>query len=291
MNLILTADWHLTSKNPRIRTDDYPFTQLKKASWICRLANDEDAAIVIAGDLFDRPSFPIPLLHTYMRLFNSVENGVYVIYGQHDLHFHNPDITRTPLGLLLEAGAVKYADHIGFDCRDYGVTLEEPDSKMLCIHAPITRYDPPFYMKDAVSAKQFLKMHPEYQFVVSGDWHESFVYEEKGAHLFNPGPIMRPSKDKVHFEPRVILLKQLNDIPYDWEWINIPIKTDVFDLDLMDKDDLAQYREEIRELAAEFDYKENTPRFWDNVDKVVAEIDPSQMVKDKINEIKDRIDG
>ena len=106
MRYLVSGDWHLTGKTPRIRTDNYPETQLKKVDWICNLANEKDATLVIAGDIGDKPMYPISLLNQLIVKFRNVENGVYVVFGQHDIFYHNPDITKTPLGTLFASESV-----------------------------------------------------------------------------------------------------------------------------------------------------------------------------------------
>jgi len=280
MKKIYSADWHITFKKPRIRTDDYTYVQYDKIKFICELANKHNARLIVAGDIFDKPYCPIPWLYAYMVLFQSVKNGVYVVYGQHDLHFHNPNLGRTPIGILLAAGAVKHAGQI-MDVCNFGEVLPEQHHTHLCIHAPITQYEPPFFMEDAVSAADFLQENPEWQYVVSGDFHEQHVTEVEGRILFNPGPIMRADKGKMQMQPKVILHDDTNN---EWEWIEIPIKQNIFDIDKLDADDRKDYKDRIREFANNIDVgvKQN---FRENVQLVISCMKP----KDKTLEILDSI--
>ncbi len=281
MKYIYSADWHLAFKKPRIRTDDYSITQYEKAKWICQLANKKEACLVIAGDIFDKPSCPIPWLHAYISLFNTVKRKVFVIYGQHDIHFHNPDLSRTPLGVLLASGSVRNADEI-YDVCNFGENIPlKSRSTHLCIHAPITKYAPPFFMEDAVSASEFLEKHTEWKYIVSGDYHEQHVTELDGRILFNPGPITRPSKDKINFIPAVIF----HDTRRDWEWIKIPCKKDVFNLDMMDKDDRTDYKQKFREFAGSIDSGSVKQNFHENLKLVINK----SGVKEEALEIIDKV--
>lgn len=271
MKWIYTADWHIRFNKPRIRTDDYANVQYEKIKWICELANKEKAGILVAGDLFDKPICPIEWTYKYMELLMGVMDNVFTIYGQHDIHFHNPNIKRTPYGVFIVSRAIRQAKYV-MDVCNFGEEVP-PVSKSthLCIHAPITKDKPPFFMEDAVSAKDFLKKHYKWEYIVSGDFHEQHVTEMDGRFLFNPGPIMRTAKDKIDFKPAVILH---DDRTNEWEWIHIPIKHDVFDLDKMDQDDRTDYKDKIREFAGSIDSGSTKQNFRENVRVVIGKVKP-----------------
>jgi len=281
MKWIYTADWHIRFNKPRVRTDNYSETQFNKIKWICELANKENASIIVAGDIFDKPVCPIEWQYRYISLFKSVKRSIYTIYGQHDLHFHNPNINKTPYGILVIAEAIKEFGKL-MDACNFGEEVPKCKSTHLCIHAPITKDKPPFFMEDAVSAKDFLKKHLEWNYIVSGDFHEQHVTTVNGRILFNPGPIMRTAKDKVDFEPKVVFHDTETD---QWEWVNIPIETDVFDFDLMDKDDKTEYKDKLREYAGNIDAGSTKQNFRENVKVVIDKVKP----KDPTLEIIDNV--
>lgn len=288
MKYIYSADWHIRFKNPRIRTDEYADTQYKKIAWICALANSSGASILVAGDIFDRPVCPIPWLHRYIQLFKSVEEGVYVIYGQHDIHFHNSALDRTPYGILLAAGAVKDASQI-MDTVNFGEMIpDKPNTEHLCVHIPITRYEPPFFMEDAVSADQFMHENQGWKYIVSGDFHEQHVtkQDENNHVLFNPGPIMRADKSKMNFQPKVILHDTETEL---YEWIDIPIDQDVFDLDVADADSRTNYKDKMREFAGSLDVEGEKPNFMDNIREVIAKRKPNKATLKIIDSVMEEI--
>lgn len=285
MRLILSADWHIMSSTPRSRTDDVPMVQFNKIEWICDLANNKDAAVLVAGDIFDKPHCPLPLLYKYMALFMYVRNGVYTIYGQHDLHFHHADIARTPYGILMLSGAIKSASEI-MDVCNFGDDIPEKNSHELCAHIPITKYEPPFYMEDAFSAKDFMLQHKEYGAIITGDFHEHHITETDDQILFNPGPILRADKSKQSVIPKVIYY---DTISCEYEVFDIPIEQDVFNLDLMDKDDRSDHREKMREYANSMEVDIENADFVSNVQKLVKVMKPSDQAKKVIDEIIEEV--
>lgn len=272
MKWIYSADWHIRFSNPRIRIDDYSLVQFNKIKWICEFANEMGAAILVAGDIFDKPMCPTVWQYLYAELFLSVDKGVYVIYGQHDIHFHNPNLTKTPLGVLLVSNVLKHANEV-MDTCDFGGDIPECSARQLCIHTPITQYDPPFFMEDAVSSETFLKNNTEWNYIISGDFHEQFISVLDGKILFNPGPIMRTAKDKIGFSPKVILH---DTVKKEWKWISIPIEQDVFNLDLMDKDDRTDYKDKLREFAGTLDSNSTKQNFRENLRVVINKVKPKE---------------
>ncbi|MCK5344265.1 MAG: metallophosphoesterase, partial [Candidatus Heimdallarchaeota archaeon] len=55
MKYILTADWHIRDTTPRCRTDNYWMKQWNKINQVLQIAQEEDAVVLIAGDVFDKP--------------------------------------------------------------------------------------------------------------------------------------------------------------------------------------------------------------------------------------------
>lgn len=282
---IYSADWHIRFSKPRIRTDNYAETEFNKIKWICDFANDHDAAIIVAGDIFDRPVCTLGWLYRYIKLFNDVLEGIYTVYGQHDLHFHNPSLAKTPYGVLLECGAITAASEI-MDVCNFGEFIPECNSSHLVAHIPVTRYAPPFFMEDAISANDFLEQNAQWDYIVTGDFHEQHVTEVDGRILFNPGPIMRADKSKIDFKPKIILHDTDTG---EWEWIDIPIEPDVFDLARLDADDKSTYKKKMKEYAENIDHSEVKRNFVENLRIVMDKVSPEKTVVDIINKALEKV--
>jgi len=281
MNYLVSTDWHITNKTPRIRTDDYQDTIFHKIEWICKLANKQDCPLVIAGDLYDKPLLPMTLQNQLIKIFQSVKNGVYGVWGQHDVFFHNPDLNKTCYGNLLNSKALKPVSDLGWIGVNFGEDIPE-DIGILCIHHPITPGPPPFYMSNAVSAEDFMKKHKTFRVIISGDYHVHHITRTKNQLLINSGPIMRMSKDKMEYIPKVVMF---DDETLEYTTFDIPIEKEVFNLDIADKDDMSEYKEELRELANSIRMNSVDKKFEDVLEHVISELKPKNRVRAKISKI------
>ena len=229
-------------------------------------------------------------MNKLISILKLVKKGVFVIFGQHDIHYHNPNVVKTPLGLLLASGAVKWARYCSsdiFECN-YGEDYNKGNAKILVIHFPITKDTPPFFMKEAKSAKQFLKEVDWADMVFSGDFHEHHVTAFGKRLLVNPGPISRAAKDKMDFIPKVVIVDQ-DTINYYYEVFDIPVEKDVFDLDVVDKDNVVSYKEDVRELAGTIRSSIVGAKYHEILDKVIKTTEPRAEVRTIISEIMEKV--
>jgi DNA repair exonuclease SbcCD nuclease subunit len=293
MKFLVSADWHLTTKTPRIRKDNYPETQLNKVEWICNKANKLGVGLIIAGDIFDRPSYPsYPLMNKLIALLNKVESGVFVVYGQHDIHYHNPILNKTPLGLLITAGVVSPVERLYYvTAMNFGEECvpDNDNEDWLVAHFPVTSKEPPFFMKDALSAKDFMEKYPQYSVIISGDFHEHHVTVSGKRILVNPGPICRSAKDKMNFEPSVVLVEQNQGKVPKYEVFHLPIEKDVFNLDVIEKDDLNSYKEDIRNLAGNIKTSSIGRKFDENLARVMQESPPREGIRNVISKVMEEV--
>lgn len=216
MKLLLTGDWHLRFKKPEMRLDENYFeTQSEKIQQILGIAKKNNCnAILQPGDFFDSVDTPWFVVQHYMKMFLGQNIKIYTIPGQHDLRYHTRDIENTPLGVLKASGAVKI---VGFDPLDpqfYGCwwgedifkPLEPKDQmRTLLIHKMIIQKKMWEGQTDFVYGKDLLKDYNEFDLIVSGDNHKSFIEEDKGRFLINCGSLMRSNIDQVDHKPVVYI--------------------------------------------------------------------------------------
>lgn len=108
MKFVLTGDWHVTDKRPRARRDpDYLQTCTGKLEQIVQLANAYDACILQPGDLVDSARANLRTVAAIIDTLAHVTNDVYGVCGQHDLWYHNPDVSNTPMAVLESSGCVQ----------------------------------------------------------------------------------------------------------------------------------------------------------------------------------------
>jgi hypothetical protein len=80
--------------------------------------------------------------------------------------------------------------------------------------------------ESGTSAKRLLKKYPEYDLIVSGDNHESFVVEHQGRLLVNPGSMMRMTAAQIDHKPRLYLWRAKDN---SVEEVFFPIEEGVVD--------------------------------------------------------------
>lgn len=212
-DLILGADFHLRDDVPACRErDEYLAAQERKLKFIHDLVLDNNATLLIAGDVFDNWK-PSPWLISLAIRY--LPQGTVVVPGQHDLPAHNlAEIGKTGLQTLQEAGAVNVLTGglrrvLGYPTASYGAVYgwafgeeaQDPPKtdkglKILLWHRLTCLRQQPWPEAGAVRADRERK---DFDLVVTGDNHISFM--ENG--WVNPGSLLRMSVDQAEHKPAV----------------------------------------------------------------------------------------
>ena len=232
MNLYAGADLHLRASCPTNRIDDYLDAQQRKVEFIIDHAYENPLAkgIMWAGDIYDRHDVPNWVIERYINVFKARRTFLYdplemVIFGQHDQRYHTSDKQNTPLGVTLAAvetmhllseepmvlsQAGEKTVHI------YGMSwggaipavIPDPDVINILVAHQMTTEQGPLWPghEGFVKAEDFLKDHPEFKFVVTGDNHQQFVTRYRGRTLINPGSVMRSGIDQANFDPAFFII-------------------------------------------------------------------------------------
>lgn len=206
---IFCSDIHLREDIPICRTDDYSEKQWIKVDFISELQKQLDCPVIHAGDLFDhwKPS-PYLLRKAILHL----PNNFYTVYGQHDLPQHNLKLVNKCGIDVLEAAkklTVLPTCHWGQIPKDSSLLFAresrfEVDRKVLIWHH-LTYISKPFPGATGGMAQGILRKYPQFDLIVTGDNHESFVEEYKGRLLVNPGSMMRMDADQTNHKPCVYI--------------------------------------------------------------------------------------
>ena len=232
MKLVLLSDVHLSWDNPIARKDNLFETQFKKLNFVFDWATDNNANILQAGDLFHRPRswYLLPVMIDFLKNHSA---KLHCVFGQHDTYLYSEDIRKTTsLGILAKLGLVDILDMhlineegvliVGCsygkkipEIEDFGES--DPYCKILVIHAPIS--DAPLYPGHELTyARNFLRLHNEYDLILCGDIHKAFIYGSKGRYIVNTGPMLRREcneynfKHKPHFLVYDTKTKTLEDV-------------------------------------------------------------------------------
>ncbi len=204
VDLILTADWHLREDKPSCRTDDFEKAQWNKVQQIMKLQNEHDCPILHAGDLFHHWK-PSPYLISQAIIH--MPSDFYTVAGQHDLPQHNLElIHKSGLTTLVTAGAISWIKgngNFGQNVGHFNITNQRKVG--VWHHFVWNGKDVPWFDCNEITAEQVLKDNPEFDLIVTGDYHRPFTYKYEGRLLVNCGCLTRQVADYDNHQPRVWL--------------------------------------------------------------------------------------
>lgn len=163
MKILVIVDPHLSSQCPSSRRDDYPATMLDKMEQVREIARKRKIDLVlVAGDLLHNKTVSMAYLVVLARILKSFSCPVYTTIGNHCIYYNNLDtLNRTPLGLLISAGAIQRLSHLSFP----GVDIFGYDFQ----------YEP---VKPKVELGSGLNLLVAHQFVNQSKVPETFEFDE-----------------------------------------------------------------------------------------------------------------
>lgn len=301
MKVLCCADLHISNKKPKFRKGDYLKQCLNKFEFILKTAAKTDALIVIAGDFFDSASVPYSVTEAICSLIVQYRAPIVIVPGQHDVHFHNLDMTNTPMGILLSTMLVirLHPDtsyfHEGLVLRGagWGEDSNHPSKEFpvdfLIMHKMVVNKEPLFEgQTDYVEASKLIKDHPWVRCIITGDNHKPHIVNTKKTLHINCGSMMRSSRSQMDHTPSIYLVETKT---YEYEIINIPVLPveEVFDLKKIEhakqveetKENAAQKVEEIQKFIASLSTsQEDQPDFRTILSQIIIQQKPAQQVKD-----------
>jgi len=282
VDAILTADWHIRESQPTCRTDDFEEAQWDMVMQVSTLQQKYNCPVLHAGDLFDHWK-PSPGLIS--KCIEKLPDNFATVYGNHDLPQHSIELARKcgiyTLGTghhinILEEG------HEGQTPQNCNVTLPPPndDRKIYVWHKFVYIGKPPFPgAEQEAEGHWLLDTYPQFDLILTGDNHQSFVCKEEGRLLVNAGSLTRQNASQINYKPRVWLYNaKYNKVkPH---YLKCPNGEDVISVEHLeekkerDERILAFVEKLDTEWEADLDFLENLKKFelQNKVDKKVMEI-------------------
>jgi len=213
--LILTGDWHLREDTPICRTDDFQSAQWEKVRFVVDLSLKYNIPIVHSGDLFNHWKPSPALLSRTIEEFKRLKEPFYTIYGNHDLPQHNLDLQyKCGIYTLVQAGVVELLDGTHWLQNPKSPSLVVPgsgeypsryDKTILVWHVMTYQGKKPWPGITDTPARGLLRKYPEYDLIVTGHNHKTFIETYEDRILVNPGSLTRQSADQVDHVPAVYL--------------------------------------------------------------------------------------
>lgn len=220
-DFVLVNDVHLSDRAPASCTDTYLDDLFDLLDQVAGIAQDREAEIILAGDVFHHKAPSRTTHQTVMRLIDWARLAlvpVHAVVGNHDIqHDRTASIHETqPLGVVMASGAINLLDG-WLDSEDavYGVPWQMtwddanvsdalrqfrqsppvPDSKpsLVVTHAPL--YPPGQELKyEFFPAASWAKAMGNIGTVHYGHVHEPHgIYQVDGVTFSNPGALSRGS--------------------------------------------------------------------------------------------------
>lgn len=188
---------------PVCRTDDFWEAQWSKVEQIQKLQREHGCMVLNAGDLFHHWK-PSPRLLSESLLW--LPEDFYTVYGQHDLPNHNLELKyKSGIYTLLMAERLEILEGASWG-QEPGLNIKIAGRKILVWHKFVwDGKKVPWPGCDEMTAEQVLTEYPEYDLIVTGDYHKPFTCEMDGRLLVNPGCLTRQAADYADHRPRVYL--------------------------------------------------------------------------------------
>jgi len=238
-DFILVSDLHLTEKPPVSRVDDYLEAQSKKLQFLSSLSEQNgNCPVLCSGDVFDRwKTSPWTISWVYKHL----PRPFICVPGQHDLPGHSLEqFERSALHTLglvdqhvtiLKGNSIVVNEVVvvglPFGHNPNRITIPtEGRRKILLLHELTWPENHPYWDPSAHTADELLSKFDEFDIILVGDNHLSFVRRKGGRVLVNPGSMLRITADQVNHRPRCFLYYADSNcvIP-----VHLPIQKNVFD--------------------------------------------------------------
>jgi DNA repair exonuclease SbcCD nuclease subunit len=194
-------------------------TQLGDLQFVADIANENNARLLIAGDIFHRPQVSEKLLLQTYTILSEVRQGVQFIAGNHDVPNHMIErMDESSYGVLAELfGNKVISGHIANDCIAQGVSgfswrypfkNKMSSAEIVICHLTIVS-DIPMAAEKTVDPNDVFKWLPRAKLIIAGDIHKSMLYTNKETEqvLLVPGCLNCQASDFKDYDPVVHLFK------------------------------------------------------------------------------------
>jgi len=236
MKILAGGDLHITDQKPENRLDDYFETLSGKVKWIFEFGKEKGCDIIaLPGDIFNTHRANDFLKQHLIKIIiqYGFENKVLVSFGQHDQRYHSTDRSNTPLNVLDAANIVKVLGEFpliypGDKVAFYGASFEEDIPpittkdffNVLVTHRMIIE-EKLWEGQEEFDRSNLLLRQNDFDLIISGDNHNTFITKSGKKTLINCGSLMRSNIDQANHKPCIFIYDTVSReaIRYD-----IPVK-------------------------------------------------------------------
>ncbi len=272
----ILGDLHLRKTKPVHRIDNYYQKQFEKLCYAYNTFDDYGCDFVIQpGDFFNNyGKDPYDVLYEAIALLALYRHiPLYLVFGQHDVKFHNMELKDVPAQILSQLDFITKLDKAAQPEKDdillYGMNYGDPyikkinrsrkKHKILVMHNLVLKTQKS-WAKEYYSAKELAKDN-RFDLIICGDNHEAFIQDNK---VINCGSLMRMNLDQTNHKPMFVIYdtktRKINKFHYPIDPIYIVFKKDI---KKEDKQKEEQFREDFvislanEDFEAGLDFRQN----------------------------------
>lgn len=219
MKFVLVGDAHLRDTAPSRRIDDFVKAQESKLRAAFSIGLENEAPIIMTGDVFDTHDAALSTLVKYLPIFQEYPYGIYSPPGNHDLYGASLDtVDRTAFGVAVASKAITLLSHDPVIVGDFALfghsymhtgspTPLEGYRNILVTHEMVLMDKLWREQEDFVFADDYLRKSSGWELIVCGHYHYSFVKERGSRKIVNPGALVRikASKGDMSLKPGVFV--------------------------------------------------------------------------------------
>ena len=203
VSAIFCADMHLRESTPICRTDDFWKAQWAKVDEIKQMQRSFNCPVIHSGDLFDNwKASPYLLSETIKHL----PEQFWTIYGNHDLPQHNLELAnKSGIYTLLAAGKLNLlpgCHWLETPCKEDTFTI---DGRKILVWHIMAYQGKVFPGCTDKPARSLIRKYTDFDVILTGHNHKSFVETFEDRILVNPGSLTRQKADQIEHRPKVYL--------------------------------------------------------------------------------------
>ena len=300
MKFGILGDVHLRASKPINRIDDYYRTQFNKLMEIFDHFQSLDVdAVLQPGDLFhDYGKDPYELTYEVIAFLMCQKLKMYVVYGQHDIKFHNLECNDIPIQVINKTNLLsripnrkpkKLSDGVKLYGSSWGESIptvkNTPRCPILLMHRMITKSGPLWKGQKDYTLAETLLEQTNYKLIICGDNHSSFIHSKNNRHVINCGSLTRMSIDQFNHTPIYCVFDTDTD---ELQVFNVPIDDPALVLKKKEHDKKKKSDAALESFKRGLDDNfEADLNYRDNVNKVMKKKRVRKRTKDIVEESLD----
>lgn len=215
MKFTFITDTHFTSSS-NVRAGDYLKDLVDKLAWVVDRTNELEARLLLAGDVFDKPSVPDCVKTQVIRQLKRLDRVPMTCIGNHDRLYNSDErFERTSLSVLEEAGCLDVLQAGDRYLIDGTVVSSKLPLKSDEDHLQILLWHGFLNKEDGLNTIKFTDLLCDTPAVVllGHDHCEYEPMEYRGCKIYRPGSFARGVRnDSAERIPQMLLIDEEGNV-------------------------------------------------------------------------------